>query len=88
MRYSPLIWRPTLDYRNIILERDDGIATIRLNRPDALNALNSDLLEEFIDAIVDVGGAIYETCDLCHSRYWVGEEDLFRVRDENSRPNP
>ena len=45
-----------MDYRNIILERDDGIATIRLNRPDALNALNSDLLEEFIDAIVDVGG--------------------------------
>ena len=45
-----------MDYRNIILERDDGIATIRLNRPDALNALNSDLLEEFIGAIADVGG--------------------------------
>jgi hypothetical protein len=40
------------------------------------------------DAIVDVGGVIYDTCDRCHSEYWVGEEDLFRVRDENSQPNP
>ncbi|WP_102106501.1 enoyl-CoA hydratase [Oceaniglobus roseus] len=38
-------------YKTIVVEIADHIALIRLNRPDALNALNSALLEELADAV-------------------------------------
>ena len=38
-------------YETIIVEIEDHVATIRLNRPDALNALNSQLLSELASAL-------------------------------------
>lgn len=38
-------------YKTIIVETDDHITTIRLNRPDALNALNAELLSELAEAV-------------------------------------
>ncbi|MBS0123675.1 enoyl-CoA hydratase [Thetidibacter halocola] len=38
-------------YETIIVELEDYVATIRLNRPDALNALNTQLLGELADAL-------------------------------------
>lgn len=43
-----------MEYTNIKLETENSVATLRLNRPDALNALNWDLLEELSAAISDV----------------------------------
>ncbi|MBV0913433.1 enoyl-CoA hydratase [Anianabacter salinae] len=40
-------------YKTIIVEIDDHVALIRLNRPDALNALNSELLGELAQALRD-----------------------------------
>ncbi len=40
-----------MEYSNITLSRGDRVATIRLNRPDALNALNPELLSEFSHAV-------------------------------------
>ncbi len=40
-------------YKNIIVEIEDHICLIKLNRPDALNALNLDLLGELGDALAD-----------------------------------
>lgn len=38
-------------YETIIVETEDHIATIRLNRPEALNALNTQLLDEVAAAV-------------------------------------
>ena len=38
-------------YATLIVEIEDHVALIRLNRPDALNALNSELLAELADAL-------------------------------------
>jgi enoyl-CoA hydratase len=41
-------------YENIIYEVQENIATITFNRPKALNAINSALLQEFSDALEQV----------------------------------
>jgi enoyl-CoA hydratase len=41
------------EYTNIIYEKKEGIATIMLNRPKALNALSTTLLAEMRDALQD-----------------------------------
>ncbi len=38
-------------YRTIIVELEDHVTVIRLNRPDALNALNTELLRELGEAL-------------------------------------
>ena len=42
-----------MGYQNINVEITDSVALIRLNRPDALNALNSALLAELSAALLD-----------------------------------
>ena len=41
-------------YENIIYKVEEGIATITFNRPKALNALNSALLDEFSKALDEI----------------------------------
>jgi enoyl-CoA hydratase len=41
-------------YKNIIFEISDGVAVITFNRPNVLNALNSELLGEFSQALDEV----------------------------------
>jgi enoyl-CoA hydratase len=38
----------------LLLERDGGIATVTLNRPESRNALNSELLRSLYDALTDL----------------------------------
>ena len=42
-----------MDYELIIYEKADGIATITLNRPKQLNALNHQTFDEMMDALAD-----------------------------------
>jgi enoyl-CoA hydratase len=37
--------------KNIIIEKENGIITASLNRPDALNALNDELMDELLTAV-------------------------------------
>ncbi len=44
-------------YETLIVDVEDHVAVIRLNRPDALNALNSHLLEELAAALTELDAA-------------------------------
>ena len=43
-----------MEYTNVKLTKDQGIATIRLNRPDAMNALGRELCTDLSAALTDV----------------------------------
>ena len=45
-----------MDFKHLILEKENSIATLRINRPDALNALNSEVLVELSQAVDLVDG--------------------------------
>lgn len=44
-----------MEYTNIKLEKENRVATIRLNRPDALNALSPELLVELSSGVSEAG---------------------------------
>ena len=43
-----------MDYENLILERDEGVGIITLNRPEVLNALSRDLYRQIDEALEDL----------------------------------
>lgn len=42
-------------YKNIILNKKDGIGYIKINRPKVLNALNQETIKEITNAVVELG---------------------------------
>jgi enoyl-CoA hydratase len=45
-----------MTYENIIVEVNEGVATITFNRPKALNALSAELMNEFSCALYEIDG--------------------------------
>lgn len=43
-----------MKYANLILEKEDGIGLLTINRPEALNALNVDVLKELEQATIEI----------------------------------
>ncbi len=51
-----------MTYTTLIVEIEDDVALIRLNRPDALNALNSVLMAELAQALTDADASDHVRC--------------------------
>lgn len=49
--YVKIKYNIYLEYENIIVEKKEKVGIVTLNRPKQLNALNSKLLEEIVDAL-------------------------------------
>ncbi|WP_054696269.1 short-chain-enoyl-CoA hydratase [Syntrophomonas palmitatica] len=45
-----------MSYKYLILEKEDGIGILFINRPQALNALNTEVLKELGQAAADIAG--------------------------------
>ena len=43
-----------MEFNNVLLEKEGNIATVTINRPKALNALNSETLKELNAVIEDL----------------------------------
>ncbi|PZO67135.1 MAG: enoyl-CoA hydratase [Paracoccus denitrificans] len=61
-----------MGYQTIIVEITDRVALVRLNRPDALNALNAQLLTELSEAISKL-----DADDKVHCIVMTGSEKVF-----------
>jgi enoyl-CoA hydratase len=61
-----------MEYQNILVQTEGAVVTITLNRPKALNALNSDLLRELVHAMEAV-----DADDNLHAIVLTGSERAF-----------
>jgi len=63
---------PAMKYKTILVETKGAVTLVTLNRPEALNALNSEVLAELIDAF-----AAYESYDSQRCLVLTGSEKAF-----------
>jgi enoyl-CoA hydratase len=61
-----------MEYRNILVTREGAVAIVTLNRPKALNALNSELLAELVQALEAI-----DADDALHAIVLTGSERAF-----------
>lgn len=69
------------DYKNLILEVEDNIAVLKISRPKALNALNSETLEELDDCLASIEAnddikAVILTGGPCFNKKLGGDDDF------------
>ena len=72
-----------MSYKNLILEKEDGVAVIRMNRPDALNALNSDTFHELNAAFdeLEKEGGIGVVIVTGEGKAFVAGADIVEMKD-------
>ena len=72
-----------MSYENIIVEKSDEIITVSLNRPDALNALNDQLMDELLTEVDS-----YEKDDSLRCMILTGSEKAFAAGADIKQMQP
>lgn len=72
-----------MNYKNIILNKQDGIALITLNKPNVLNALNVEILSEINSAVDNVlaDEAIYILIITGNGKAFAAGADIAEMKD-------
>ncbi|GAA0122663.1 MAG: short-chain-enoyl-CoA hydratase [Clostridium argentinense] len=75
-----------MDFKNLIFEKEGNIAIVKLNRPKALNALNSETLKELDNAIelIENDAEIYAVVLTGEGKAFVAGADISEMRELNS----
>lgn len=74
-----------MEFKNIILEKEGNVALIKINRPKALNALNSETLIELDNAIslIEKDNEIYVVVVTGEGKAFVAGADISEMKDLN-----
>jgi len=75
-----------MEYNNLIIEIEDGIATLTINRPKTLNALNTDMLRELSRAFDELEGNPKVNVAILTGagKAFVAGADISEMRDKNA----
>ncbi|MGL4731327.1 MAG: short-chain-enoyl-CoA hydratase [Clostridium sp.] len=75
-----------MEFKNIILEKDENIGIIKFNRPKALNALNSETLKELNNAIdlIEKDKDIYTVILTGEGKAFIAGADISEMKDLNA----
>lgn len=75
-----------MDFKNLILKKEGNVGILSINRPDALNALNSQLLDELDKAVemISLDDEIYVLILTGEGRAFVAGADISEMKDLNS----
>ncbi len=75
-----------MEFKNLILKKEDKVGFLSINRPDALNALNSEVLDELDKAIdlISKDEDIYVLLISGEGRAFVAGADIGEMKDLNS----
>ncbi len=77
-----------MDYTNVILEKEGNVAIVKINRPKALNALNTETLKELDSVIQEISNdnevyAVIVTGE--GTKAFVAGADISEMKDLNAR---
>ena len=72
-----------MEYKNIVLQKEDKIAVLTISRPKALNALNSETLKELDLAIDEIANddKIYAVIITGAGKAFVAGADIAEMKD-------
>ena len=75
-----------MDYKNIVLEKEGNVALVKLNRPKALNALNTETLKEIDCVIEEISGdkEIYAVILTGEGKAFVAGADISEMKEMNA----